>query len=321
MTVNYRSWARSFMAPRERFLPGLGARLYRRPHLFSAVLVALRRAPPGRVRAAVFRNVSKPLVSRTNARLEVPVAGGSTMVVETADLIGRVLAISGIWEPQVTAAFRAVLSGGDVCIDVGANIGYFSLLASKLVGSEGHVYALEPSPVVYAELCSNLELNRAANVTALCVAAGDREATAVLHEGHGRNRGSASLRATDPDPNDETRLSSVRVRPLDPLVPAAEVRRVRLVKIDVEGYELEVLRGLEGLFERGGRPAIIVELTPEWGGGEAAAYLASFCARHELKPHRLARQRLLAGTGNVRHAPSEIGSISTEQQELLLVPQ
>src|SRR5207237_5819802 len=110
----------------------------------------------------------------------------------------------------------------------------------------------------------------------------------------------------------ETSVSNVRVRPLDAIVPTNEVRRLRLVKIDVEGYELEVLGGLEGLFERGGRPAIVVELTPEWGGDEAAAYLTSFCAKHVLKPHRLARPGLFAGTGNVRHAPSEIRSIAPE---------
>jgi hypothetical protein len=93
--------ARSLLAPRERLLPGLGARLRGRPKLLSMSLSAPRKVPRGRLRAAVFHNVSGPLISRHSIYLEVPVAGGSRMIVETGDLIGRVLAVSGVWEaPQ-----------------------------------------------------------------------------------------------------------------------------------------------------------------------------------------------------------------------------
>jgi precorrin-6B methylase 2 len=91
------------------------------------------------------------------------------MVVDPSDYVNRIIAITGVWEPQVTAAFQALLSPGDVCVDVGANIGYFSLLAARLVGSRGHVYAVEPSSTSYDRLTKNLELNNATNVTALAL--------------------------------------------------------------------------------------------------------------------------------------------------------
>jgi hypothetical protein len=125
--------------------------------------------------------------------LEVPVYGGSRMTVDTSDLIGQVLAVSGVWEPHITAAFRELLASGDVCVDVGAHIGYFSLLASRLVGPHGHVYALEPAPATYAALRSNLELNGVTNVTALRVAAGDREREGLLHEDRPGNTGASSI--------------------------------------------------------------------------------------------------------------------------------
>ena len=112
------TWARSLLSPRGRFLPGLGARLATHPRLAVFVLVTLRRLPRGRVRTAVYRNVGRPLVTRMGS-LEVPVSGGSRMLVDPSDLIGRVLAISGVWEPHVTAAFYELLSPGDVCVDVG----------------------------------------------------------------------------------------------------------------------------------------------------------------------------------------------------------
>ena len=326
MTANsrrsYGVWARSLLSPRERFLPGLGARLDRYPRFVSACLVALRRAPRGRIRGAVFRNVSGPLIRRMPTQLEVPVAGGSRMVVDTSDLIGRVLAITGTWEPQVTAAFRSLLLPGDVCIDVGANIGYFTLLASRLVGPRGHVYALEPSPASHAALGTNLDLNAITNVTALCVAAGENNGQAILHEAPGRNRGASSIL---PSAEDEATKVTVETRRLDSLVPADDLARARLVKIDVEGYEVEVMRTLEPVFDRGARPAVIVELSPVWSGGNAAAYCTSFCAEYDLKAYRLPRDKLLTGRPEVPFAPIELAPIelapiSDEQQELLLVP-
>jgi FkbM family methyltransferase len=245
------------------------------------------------------------------------------MLVETGDLIGRVLAVSGVWEAQVTAAFRAILLPGDVCVDVGANIGYFTLLASRLVGPDGHVYALEPSPEIQVSLVSNLKLNDVRNVTALGIAAGDRDGEADFYEAHGRNRGASSLRLAAEEAGDEaeSRATRVQVRRLDSVVSDAHLPRLRLVKIDVEGYELEVMRGLEPLLVRGARPSIVVELTPSWSGEEASDYVATFCSRHRLKAYRLDRDRLFSGRGVTRFRPVEAGLGTSRQQELLLTPE
>src|SRR4029450_8092682 len=93
------------------------------------------------------------------------VDGGSRMIVNTDDLIGRVLAIAGVWEPNVTAAFRRTLAPGDVCLDIGAHIGYYTLLAARLVGPEGHVHAFEPAPASFRRLRANRQLNRLHNGT------------------------------------------------------------------------------------------------------------------------------------------------------------
>jgi FkbM family methyltransferase len=194
--------------------------------------------------------------------LELPVSGGFRMRVHTAEPMGRVVATSGTWEPHVAAMFRRSLSPGDVCVDVGAYLGYFTLLASRLVGAGGHVYAIEPSAEAHAALVSNLDLNIVANVTALRIAAGAEPGEAVLDD----QQLQSSLR------NGEVELApagkQVPVRTVASVVREHELPRLRLVKIDVEGYELEVLRGLEPVFERGGRPAVIVEL--HFGRGQAA---------------------------------------------------
>jgi FkbM family methyltransferase len=176
------------------------------------------------------------------------------MYVETSEAMGRVLAATGVWEPQVTAVFRRLLSPGDVCVDVGAYNGYFTLLASKLVGAAGHVYALEPAARTNAELVANLELNRISNVSVLRVAAGDAEGEAVFDD---RPLGS-SIRSGLREPMGPG--TRVQVRTVASLIPDVDASRLRLVKIDVEGHEVAVLRGLTPLFESGARPAILVEL-------------------------------------------------------------
>ncbi len=159
-------------APRSRALPALGARLGSRPRLARAVLAVPQRLPIRRLRAAAVSHVTTPLVYGMDAQLEVAVVGGSRMRVDTTDVAGRMLATSGVWEPHVTAVVRSVLRPGDVVVDVGANIGYFTLLAARLVGSSGRVHALEPSVGTYERLVANLELNDAANVVPERVAAG-----------------------------------------------------------------------------------------------------------------------------------------------------
>jgi FkbM family methyltransferase len=306
--VKATTWARSLVSPRERLLPGLGARLERRPQVAASVLVALRRAP-GRER--VYRNVSQPLARRMGAALEVPVSGGSRMRVDTGDLVGSVLAISGRWEPNVTALFRALLRPGNVCIDVGANIGYFTLLASRLVGPDGRVHAFEPEPAAVAALEANVGLNHMTNVAVHAVAAGESEREAVIGAPPPGNAASASLAAAG-EPG-----SPIRVRRVDAVVPAQDLRRARLVKIDVEGAEADVLHGLEPAFEAGARPAVIVELHPAWWDDDTAAYLTEFCNRLRLVPWTL---RIEAPTDRGRYVPTRFDAMQRHPEHVLLVP-
>src|SRR5262245_25225023 len=85
---------------------------------------------------------------------------GDQLEVTLPDLISGVISATGQWEPAITQYVRTRLRAGDTFIDVGANIGYFTLLASRLVGPTGHVYAIEASPSIYQRLTRNVGLNR-----------------------------------------------------------------------------------------------------------------------------------------------------------------
>ena len=256
----YAGWARSTLSPRERLLPGLGERLAGRPKLATGVLSVVRRVPGRRLRGAAERNVSRPLLTRMVTELDVRVAEGFRIRVDTTEAIGRALAVTGRWEPHVADAFHRLLAPGDVVVDVGANIGYHTLLAAKLVGARGHVYAIEPGAGAFAALTENVALNDLSNVTAFQIAAGAAEEEATLDDrpwGHSLH--SFVRRETE---SRERRVEGtrVRVRPVAAIVRPEHIAGLRLVKIDVEGYDLEVLQGLLPLFEAGARPALVIEL-------------------------------------------------------------
>jgi FkbM family methyltransferase len=249
--------------------------------------------------------------------LEVPVEGGFRLCVDTTEGIGRVLVISGIWEPQVTALFQRILSAGDVCVDIGANAGYFTLLASRLVGPRGHIYAFEPAPKNYAQLTANLKLNEVSNVTALNVAAGAAEADGLLEDRSPGQAMRSMIRHGSVDVGSPS-ATAVPVRPVASVLESADRGRLRLVKVDVEGYEAEVLRGLEPVFEAGARPDVIVEVHAG-RVDDAALVVAALCERYALKAYRLveddALERAAPRLRPVKISPPELPS---EDHHLLL---
>jgi FkbM family methyltransferase len=270
------------------------------------------------LRSRLYRSFSWPLAKRLRTEAEVAVVGGSRMLVRTDDSVGRVLAISGVWEPNVTAAFSRLLSPGDVCIDVGGHIGYYTLLASRLVGRDGHVYTFEPSPANYRSLSSNLARNGVANVTALQVAVGAGAGRAELYEGPGTNTGGATLSPLLGARRGGQPIVDVEVRPVADSVPEADWARIRVIKIDVEGYEVEVLRGLVPVLARTGSLAVFLELNPKWIP-EIPQDVEAFCRDQEFTVQRLRTGYSLEGLfpGELSE-PEDVDSIPAEHCDLLL---
>ncbi|HEY3128368.1 MAG TPA: FkbM family methyltransferase, partial [Acidobacteriota bacterium] len=100
---------------------------------------------------------------------------GSAVCADAADIVGRYIYYFGIWEPNLTNWISERLLAGDTFVDVGANIGYYSLLASKLVGESGRVVAVEALPQIFGILRDNLQANCAGNVRPVNIAAWDRK--------------------------------------------------------------------------------------------------------------------------------------------------
>lgn len=171
--------------------------------------------------------------------------------------VSRQIRERGIWEAFETELVLRLLERGQCCLDVGANIGYYSVLAAHLVGPQGRVVAFEPEPDNFALLQANIELNGLGQATAVAAALADTPGFAHLHLNL-ENRGDHQLY-----PQDEDR-DSVAVELLNGTDYLVEHGlQPDLVKIDTQGAEYAVVAGLMPLLQMRAAPLhLIVELTP-----------------------------------------------------------
>ncbi|MET8557642.1 FkbM family methyltransferase [Streptomyces sp. NPDC004959] len=207
--------------------------------------------------------------------------------VDTRDLIQRYIYMFGVWEPNLTKWLSSRLKPGDVFVDVGANIGYFSALGARLVGAGGAVVSVEASPSFAELLRANLRLNHADNVRVVEQAVSDREETLTLVLASSANMGANSI--VPYDGPIEAR-HEVPASPLASLLAEDEARRARVIKIDVEGAEGKAVRGLAPLLGKLRPDAeVTVEVTPSRMVelGDSAAELLDTMAAAGFHPYRL----------------------------------
>jgi FkbM family methyltransferase len=169
------------------------------------------------------------------------------------DWLGRHVFVTGEYEPPTSAVLKALLRPGDVFVDVGANVGYFSLLAARRVGPTGQVVAFEPVALTRGQLAENVQLNRLGSVTVRGEALSDQAGEVEFFVGPTDHRGTSSLRPLAAS-SERIRVRTVRLDDLELPGP------VRVVKIDVEGAELLALRGMADTL-RQDHPDLIVEVT------------------------------------------------------------
>ncbi|HEX4348460.1 MAG TPA: FkbM family methyltransferase [Vicinamibacterales bacterium] len=162
---------------------------------------------------------------------------------------------AGSFETNECAAFASVLRPGMTVLDIGANVGFYSLLASRLIGPGGRVIAFEPSAREGRRLALHLRINGARNVTTEPFALGERNEEATFYVVEERDSGCNSFRPGDLGL--PTTPVTVSVKRLDDCLPRGT--RIDVVKIDVEGAELSALRGGEQMFRRD-RPPVMCEI-------------------------------------------------------------
>jgi FkbM family methyltransferase len=192
--------------------------------------------------------------------LVIGLSHGTLLVPSIEEPVAFHAFIDGVYEPDLVNLFAATLQLGDVVIDVGANVGLISLEAARHVGPSGCVIAIEASPAIQPYLARNIERNNIRNVKRFRCAAHDADHGSIdFYEAPATKFGMGAVA-----PQFNVTPTVVPCRTLDSIVIEERIKRVRLIKIDVEGAEASVLRGAMSLLRSDAPPIIVFEFS-DWG--------------------------------------------------------
>ena len=232
--------------------------------------------------ATLLRRLSLRFAWPESSTAEVDLPWGMRIGVDLRDQIGSEIFKQRIFDLAVSECAWRLLGAGDRVIDAGANIGYMTMLFAAKIGREGCVHSFEPHPTVGARLEANVARSRQwANAGEVCVhrsalGASAGEATLFESEYFTINQGSASIANVPTEAEVATSTGhAVAVERLDDLFPT---ETFALLKVDVEGFEAEVLAGAEQLLGSGRITHVIYE---DHSLGESG--LAATLTRHGYK--------------------------------------
>jgi FkbM family methyltransferase len=226
----------------EEVAPGKGEASERPLPLMLRVLLSLsRRLPPIPRISGISNRFLKPLwCSRHSGPYVFQVWPGIRMLLDPGDAVGGNLAfIPQLYDRWERAAIRDLLPEGGTFVDVGANVGAYSLWAARVVGERGRVIAYEAEPRNYDVLKTNLELNRVKNATAFNVGVSDQAEQLTLYLNASKNSGGNTFVPGIHPPGPGT--ITVPCRPLLGLLRESGAARVDFMKLDIEGFESRVL--------------------------------------------------------------------------------
>ena len=206
----------------------------------------------------IFQPLQRWQQSRLPAEDTMVSTGGMRMKVFSPrhNRVGHALFVNGVWEPEFTGALRALIKPGDTVFDIGGDAGYYTLLFAKAVGPKGKVVVFEPIPKAQERILENVKLNGFTNVNMVDLALGSRPGSFVLERPFEDSR----INLEKAVPSSEDIL--VKVERFDTLVAKRSLPRADLIKMDVEGAEMEILKGMESYVETH-HPTFTIELHPQ----------------------------------------------------------
>jgi len=182
---------------------------------------------------------------------------GHKMFLDPRDgIISKHLSNEGFFEPTETALVKREIKEGDVILDIGANIGYYTLIFAKLAGEKGRIFAFEPDPDNFFLLKKNVEINNFRNVTLIKkgVSSKNEKVSLYLDE---ENKGNHTI-----FPQKGRKSIEVEVVRLDDYFEDYE-GKINFIKIDIQGAEIIALQGMRNILEKNKEVKILAEFWPE----------------------------------------------------------
>lgn len=216
-------------------------------------------------------------VARGRYSASVRLPEGFSLEVDLRDEgVGRAIYADQYWDPAETAFLKTHLRPGMTVVDVGANLGYFTVLCARLVGPQGRVIAIEPDPYNYALLERNVARNQLANVTTVNAALGAAPGKVMLFRSasnFGDHRVCASAEART--------AVEVPLESLDALLARLAIGEIDMAKIDVQGFEAQVVAGMQQTLGQRQIEHLLMEYWPDGirrAGDDPEALLARLAA-------------------------------------------
>ena len=204
-----------------------------------------------KVNGVLLRNLKKSIVK----------IDGHIVCLDNKDSLGASLKE---FEPKIRSIFKDKIKQGDTIIDVGANVGYHTLLLAKLVGG-GKVYAFEPEPKAFGLLSKNIKQNGYKNVVLINKGLGEKEQVLDLYLNPKNAAGHSLIK------RDNWQKQPVEIIALDDFLP--KNTKVDFIKVDVEGSELSVFKGMKRILSENKNVKIITECISE-NGEDAFKFLS-----------------------------------------------
>lgn len=214
--------------------------------------------------SGIYSKVYKGVYTSIKEEKLVKTPMGPLIYVNYWDCVEREI-VNGNYERKYIDLFCSKVQERDVVVDVGAYIGYFSLLASERVGDEGCVYAFEPVPRNYERLLRNINENQAKNIKPFMFGLSDRnEILSIKMPGDNPGESTLSEKSwTELFTDKETKKSMVKAKflPFDEFYKINNVDNVNVIKIDVEGAEFKVVKGMKNTLKHS-NPKLFMEIIP-----------------------------------------------------------
>jgi len=202
----------------------------------------------------ILKHIFLPFLKKL--RPSAVTVGGVKLYLDPDDLVvSESLGFGKRWSPMETEIIKSNLKEGDTFVDVGAHIGYFTLIAARLVGPHGHVYSFEPNPRSFNILQKNIKANNLENVTAINKAVTNKTSSTYLYLNM-QNTGDTRIT----NPNRETNKVKVKTTTLN---KELKNKSIDFIKIDVQGAEPLVLNGGKKILDKNNKMKMLIEFWPK----------------------------------------------------------
>lgn len=236
---------------------------------------------------------------------------GFRMKINLGDWLGQYVWLTGNYEPSTASIMAALLKPGNTMVDIGANAGFFTLLAARHVGQRGLVHAFEPIPSTYNRLVHNIALNQTTHVTSYPIAISATKGEITIYEGPADHVGLSGMRKLAQTKTTHQVITS----PLDEII--SKNAPIHLIKIDVEGAEQLVIEGMTHILTMH-HPHLIIEFSDNFlrDFGHSADSLYSIIVKQGYEVYQITEQGLVHIPESLAEWPQQFNALCTVMEKL-----